>query len=178
MVKFDLGLYREQLIEMRKKQTAPGGELKFNHMCVIITKKGTPLSYGYNDYNFTTQTSEHAEEMAIRKLLEKKNKLNIELSKKKLYLLVVRTNGYNSKPCSRCVAMLNKYSGLINLKQIYYSHEEEDDGMRKEKFRDLLHGEQHLCSYSRFMYKGKPIQRPTSTHNKENSCATIHSQKK
>jgi cytidine deaminase len=164
MVKFDMAYYREQLIEMRKKQTLPGSELKFNHMCVIITKKGTPLSYGYNDYNFATQTSEHAEEMAIRKLLEKKNMLNIELSKKKLYLLVVRTNGYNSKPCSRCVALINKYAGLINLKDIFYSHEEEDDGIRKERFRDLLHGEQHMCSYSRFMHKGKKGQKA----NKEN----------
>ena len=150
MVKYNkLIYYIEYLIIKRQKQTATGKDLKFNHMCMIITKKGVPLSYGYNVYDMKNQISEHAEEMALRILLENKDRIYVK--RKPLYLIVVRTNGYNSKPCSKCLELIEKYSHLINIKHICYSHEEEIDGIKKDRVKDLILGEKHISSYDRYM---------------------------
>lgn len=137
-----------ELIKKRKCHT----DLKFNHMCVITTKKGVPLSYGHNDYDYKTETTEHAEEMAIRKLIEKINSSNNN-KKNVCNLIVVRTNGHNSKPCSKCIELIKKYSHIITIKNIYYTHEDECCGMRKIKFKDLIEEPKHISSYQRFMDK-------------------------
>jgi cytidine deaminase len=140
----------QMLIQKRSAHT----DLKFNHMCMIMTKKGVPLSYGFNDYDIKTDTSIHAEAMALKKLLQKKSILGIN---KKIvgYLIVVRTNGNNSKPCNKCLEEIEKYSHIISLKNIYYTHEDEDSGIRKSSFKELQEEPQHICSYERYLQKIK-----------------------
>jgi len=152
MLKYKMLLYFIQyLIEKRKKQTANGKDLKFNHMCVIVTKRGEPLSYGYNIYDVKNQITEHAEEMALRILLENKERLYSK--RKPLYLIVTRTNGCNSKPCSKCLEMIEKHLHTIDIRQVCYSHEEELDGIKTDKIKNLIGGEKHISSYTRFMNK-------------------------
>jgi len=119
-----------------------------------MSKKGVPLSYGFNDYDVKTETSIHAEAMALEKLIQKKNSLGI---KKKLvcYLIVVRTNGNNSKPCNKCLEAFAKYSHIISIKNIYYSHEDEHSGIRESSFKELQKAPQHICSHERFIQKSK-----------------------
>lgn len=142
-----LVFFIQHLILKRQKQTANGKDLKFSHMCVIVTKKGVPLSYGHNVYDIKHQITEHAEEMALRILIE--NRERVYSKKKPLYLIVARTNGCNSKPCSRCLALIEKNSHLINIKQVCYSHEEEIDGLKTDKLKNLLTGEKFISSYTR-----------------------------
>ena len=150
----------QQLILKRQKQTANGKDLKFNHMCVIVTKKGEPLSYGHNVYDSKNQMTEHAEEMALRILLE--NKSRVYVKRKPLYLIVARTNGCNSKPCSRCLDLIEKNSHIINIKQVCYSHE---DGIKRDKIKNLMEGEKFISSYNRLEAKQKILNLKNSIKN-------------
>jgi cytidine deaminase len=91
------------------------------HTCVIFDTNGTPLAYGYNDFNVRSSTTEHAEAMAMRKLLA-----TIKAKKPRAHLivnlLVVRTNGGNSKPCENCIRRMCNYSQYFTIKKIYYSN--------------------------------------------------------
>jgi cytidine deaminase len=146
----------QHLIIKRQKQTATGKDLKFNHMCVIVTKKGLPLSYGHNVYDTKNQITEHAEEMALRILIENKSRLYVK--RKPLYLIVARTNGCNSKPCSRCLELIEKNSHIINIKEVCYTHEEEVDGIKKDKLKNLMLGERFISSYNRVEAKKKLLE--------------------
>jgi cytidine deaminase len=152
MVKHSMLMYFiENLILKREAQTANGKDLKFKHMCVIVTKKGEPLSYGYNVYDLKNQITEHAEEMALRILIENKERLYSK--KKPLYLIVARTNGCNSKPCARCLELIEKNLHIINIRHICYTHENEEDGIKMDKLKTLIMGEKFVSSYSRFLTK-------------------------
>ena len=154
MIKYNMILYFiQKLILKRDMQSASGKDLKFKHMCVIVTKKGKPLSYGHNVYDSKNQLTEHAEEMALRILIE--NRERIYSKKKPLYLIVARTNGYNSKPCSRCLELISKNSHIINIKQVCYSHEEEFDGIKRDKIKNIMLGEKFVSSYNRIEAKQK-----------------------
>jgi len=154
MVKHNILIYFiEHLILKRQTQTANGKDTKFKHMCVIVTKKGEPLSYGYNVYDTKNQITEHAEEMALRLVIE--NRQRIYNKRKPLYLIVARTNGCNSKPCARCLELIEKNLHLINIRQIYYTHENEQDGIKMDKLKTLIMGEKFVSSYSRFLTKQK-----------------------
>lgn len=162
MIKYSMLVYFiEYLISKRKTQSVTGKDLKFNHMCVIVTKKGVPLSYGYNVYDKKNQITEHAEEMALRILIE--NRERVYSKKKPLYLIVARTNGCNSKPCSRCLALIEKNSHLINITHVCYSHEEEADGLKKDKLKNLITGEKFISSYTRFLNKQKQNQQQVNS---------------
>ncbi len=95
------------------------------HTCVIFDTNGTPLAYGYNDFNVRSSTTEHAEAMAMRKLLAaikaKKPRAHLIVN-----LLVVRTNGGNSKPCENCIRRMCNYSQYFTIKKIYYSNSAAD----------------------------------------------------
>ena len=157
MVKQSMLIYFiEHLILKREAQTANGKDTKFKHMCVIVTKKGEPLSYGYNVYDTKNEITEHAEEMALRILIE--NKERVYNKRKPLYLIVARTNGCNSKPCARCLELIEKNLHIINIRQIYYTHEDEEDGIKMDKLKTLITGEKFVSSYSRFLTKQKNKQ--------------------
>lgn len=147
----------EHLIVKRESQTATGKDTKFKHMCAIVTKKGEPLSYGYNVYDTKNEITEHAEEMALRILIE--NKQRLYNKRKPLYLIVARTNGGNSKPCARCLELIEKNLNIINIKQIYYTHEDEQDGIKMDKLKTLIMGEKFVSSYTRFLMKQKNKQK-------------------
>jgi cytidine deaminase len=97
------------------------------HTCVIFDTNGTPLAYGYNDFNVRSTTTEHAEAMAMRKLLSvikaKNPRAHLIVN-----LLVVRTNGGNSKPCANCIKRMCNYSQHFTIKKIYYSKSIVDSG--------------------------------------------------
>jgi cytidine deaminase len=150
MNQHNLAEITKMLIQKRSSHT----ELKFNHMCMIMTKKGVPLSYGFNDYDTKTETTIHAEVMALRKLLQKKSILGIN-RKINGYLIVVRTNGNNSKPCNKCIEALEQYSHIITFKNIYYTHEDEHSGIRKSTFKELQQQPKHVCSHERFIQRMK-----------------------
>ena len=126
---------------------------KSNHTCAIL-KDGMPISYGVNVYNINGMSTEHAEEQALRKLIEKNGKKK-SLKKPTIDFLIIRTNGGNSKPCNRCINNMIKYTDRFNIRYIYYSDPDEIDGFRCVKFSKLITEERHICSYDRNFRRNK-----------------------
>jgi tRNA(Arg) A34 adenosine deaminase TadA len=122
----------------------------FEHICVIMTTSGAPLAYGYNTYKTDDYTTEHAEAMAFRKLNCVRKKLGIR-GRLNVNILVVRTNGGNSKPCSKCIECMQSYSDKYNVRKVYYSNNKEACGIQKENFSSLVNDpNKHISSFYRF----------------------------
>ena len=151
---------KDDLIEKRKQQTEASGYkscMNANHMCAILDTCGNPLIYGTNVFNVRTPTTEHAEAQALRKFLEKYS--YFEKRKFKVDILVVRTNGHNSKPCNRCIEEMERLRGKIQIRHVYYTHEDEVEGIRCVKFCKLVEDpERHYSSYERNVTRRRNFQ--------------------
>ena len=141
---------RDELIRKRSEQIQASNyktTFNANHMCAILDHSGVPISFGTNVHNIKAQTTEHAEAQAFRKLLERLGRTNKKL---KIDILVVRTNGHNSKPCDRCIKRMEELKSRFVIKNIYFTHEDEPDGIRCVKFCKLIKDpERHYSSYDR-----------------------------
>jgi cytidine deaminase len=127
----------------------------FEHICVIMTTNGAPLAYGYNTYKTDDYTTEHAEAMAFRKLNCVRKKLGIR-GRLNVNLLVVRTNGGNSKPCSKCIECMQSYADKYNVRKVFYSNNNEPSGIQKETFSSLVNDpNKHISSFYRFQQQLK-----------------------
>jgi deoxycytidylate deaminase len=108
-------------------------DMEKKHGCVIIDKKGCIISTAYNKtlnipphqlktYDKSNKFSRHAEENALW-----------NVNKKKLYgakLYVVRTGSsllLNSKPCKKCMDIIETCMVKYGLKVAYYSSGESGD---------------------------------------------------
>jgi cytidine deaminase len=154
MTNIDCSILRikDDLIDKRKKQIQASGyqsTMNAYHMCALLDHNGNPLIYGTNIFNIKTPTTEHAEAQALRKLLEKYCNENPK-KKIKVDLLVVRTNGGNSKPCDRCIRTMESVSGRIQIRNIYYSHHDEIFGLRCVRYNKFINEpDRHYSSYDR-----------------------------
>ena len=150
---FDCQLRRhyDLLIEKRLKQTNANSLVdKYKHMCVIFNSSGAVLATGYNIFKTNTYNTEHAEEMALRKLASKfaSNKRRITIN-----ILVVRTNGGISKPCCNCLKKMYYYSSKFTIKWIYYSSQEVFNGITRERFNSMYYNpNKHVSSFYRHKY--------------------------
>ncbi len=148
----------DTLIEKRKAQIHASGFKSMtnsNHMCAIL-KDGVPISYGTNVYATNGCVTEHAEAQALRRLCER---LGRTTKKIKIDILVVRTNGSNSKPCNRCINYMDSLSSKFNFNKIYYTDNQEKTGIRCIKFSKLMTEDRHVCAYDRNIirrYHGNP----------------------
>ena len=146
----------------------------FEHICVIMNTNGAPLVYGYNTYNNNDSFStEHAEAMAFRKLntLRKQMKIRGKLA---VNILVVRTNGGNSKPCNNCIDCMYRNSANYTIRKIYYSDKSDPEGFQKETFSSLLNDpNKHVSAYFRFQQQQKEEE-----EEKEKEKEELSNQKK
>ena len=127
----------------------------FEHICVIMTTNGAPLAYGYNTYKTDAITTEHAEAMAFRKLNCVRKKLGVR-RRLDVNILVVRTNGGNSKPCIKCIECMQSYADKYNVRKVYYTNNTEVDGIQKENFSSLINDpNKHVSSFYRFQQQIK-----------------------
>ena len=127
----------------------------FEHICVIMTTNGAPLVYGYNTYKIDDYTTEHAEAMAFRKLNCMRKMMGIR-GRLAINILVVRTNGGNSKPCSKCIECMQSYSDKYNVRKVYYTNNKELNGIQKETFSSLVNDpNKHISSFYRYQQQIK-----------------------
>jgi len=64
--------------------------------------------------------------------------------------LVIRTNGGNSKPCDRCIRMMESVSWRIQIRNIYYSHHDEIFGLRCVRYNKFVNEpDRHYSSFDR-----------------------------
>jgi cytidine deaminase len=128
------------------------------HSCVIFDTNGTPRAYGYNDFNIRSPTTEHAEAMAMRKLC-----INMKVKGIRagivVNILVVRTNGGNSKPCENCIRRMQSYSNYFTIRKIYYTNTSDTDTdiyIEKISFNSLCNDpHKHESSFYRNQKNGK-----------------------
>lgn len=123
-----------------------------SHACAIIDKKsGQILGTSYNRHysqNKTHYGTIHAEDGLIRKYEN-----DSMFKNKKLYLIVVRINGRNSKPCSDCIFKLSNSNLKFN--KIFYTNVVDGiKGLSFDNMNQLINDpDMHMTSY----YKNKNI---------------------
>jgi cytidine deaminase len=153
----------QTLIDKRKAHYNASGYTSLtnsNHMCAIL-KDGQPISYGTNVYAVNDINTEHAEAQALRKLYERIGKC-INAKRIQIDILIIRTNGGNSKPCARCINTMMKYTRIFSIQYIYYTLPDEPDGIRRVKFSKLINEDRHECSFDRNLRRNT-LRRPQKT---------------
>ena len=136
------------LIEQRKNVSGNTTSEKHRHgSCVFrgSSKKAIPIAFGYNSYKLGSNGTIHSEVDALIKF-SNKQKSGKYSRNGKISILVVRTNGGNSRPCFHCIEAMS--SGLLgDVKNVYYTTEE---GIKKETMSSLkLNCNQHISLSNR-----------------------------
>lgn len=125
----------------------------FKHICAVLDKNGNILSIGYNTYHTNQKETEHAEVMAMRKMLDKLRSMRTK-KRYELSLFIVRTNCRSSKPCVNCIHSMEEYSKYFTIKNVFYTDETVSSGIRKMKLRELIDDpNKHQAGYYRFVAK-------------------------
>jgi cytidine deaminase len=141
----------DEMIEKRSQINQKFSRNNNQHMCAILTPDYNIISYGYNIHNVNSHTTEHAEEMALRKLYYYIKIRNIK-HRVHVILIVIKTSGKNSKPCGNCIKRMSQYSGLINIRNIYYTTDKGE--IYKDKLSSLMNStDLHFSSYYRNIEK-------------------------
>lgn len=124
---------------------------KHKHGCGIFT--GTPsrsnlTQFGFNKFNTNSASTIHAEMDA---LIKYRNSPAYS-PHTKLSLVVVRTNGGNSRPCMHCIDTMT--SGILgSIKNVYYT---DGDNITKESISSLKeNATQHVSFYNRSVANGE-----------------------
>lgn len=114
-------------------------------MSAVISPSGNVLGIGYNHYPNSHVNSIHAEIHsvinAINNIVRKDGRTRISKSPMPVNILVIRTNGGNSRPCQNCIHKLadNPY---INVQKVYYSM---DNNIAVETMGNLIvNSDQHI----------------------------------
>ena len=136
------------LIKKRDEETKTSGfrtVINSNHICAIL-KDGHPISYGSNNYILNKPLNKHAESQAFDNLINRIGKINKKI---KIDVFIIRTNKSNSRPCKRCMNEMINYNdtGVFNIRNIYYTSKEYENGIRNVKFSKLVQEESYYCSY-------------------------------
>lgn len=125
------------------------------HASALITKSGRLVGNGENKYltknihstnnnTINLLDSRHSETECI------KNNINKVKQHTSLIMLIVRTNGGNSRPCYRCATNINNQA---NIKTVYYT-DINDNGekiIRQESITSLMNPDlAHFSKFQRF----------------------------
>lgn len=122
-------------------------QYQFHSSAILNSSNGNIISIGHNTHyvmNSNKFGMEHAEINALKKIKMDKKIKNINID-----IVVIRTNGGNSKPCSDCINKFVK-SGL-KIRKIYYSNIINGKlGLNVNKLDDLINdNEKHITSFHR-----------------------------
>jgi deoxycytidylate deaminase len=94
------------------------------HMSAVISPSGSILGIGYNHYPNNGWNSVHAEihsvTNTISNIIRKEGRSRIVKSPLSVNVIVVRSNGSNSRPCHNCIHQLAE-NPYINVQKVYYS---------------------------------------------------------
>jgi cytidine deaminase len=92
---------------------------KSNHMCTIIDTNGNPLIFGSNFYLTKNNDTIHAEVDAFNKLINKMGRMKRKIT---IDIIVIRTNGGNSMPCTNCMKKIFDMNTRFNIRYIYFTN--------------------------------------------------------
>lgn len=133
----------------------------FRHICAVLSPKGNVLGVGYNhcyanNINLTKHAEHHGLENAMNNIIRKEGRDRLMKGSICVDILVMRDTGSNSRPCNNCIT--NHISGhkYFNVRNIYYSHENE--GIIKTNTNELFDARHE--HYSRFYASAMNINNP------------------
>lgn len=93
-------------------------------MSAVVSSSGSILGIGYNHYPNGGYHSVHAEihsvTNAINNVIRKDGRDRLTKSPLSVNIIVVRTNGGNSRPCHNCIHQLAE-NPYINVQKVFYS---------------------------------------------------------
>ena len=125
------------------------------HKAAVGTEDGSELNIlRYGENTIRNNIPEHAEINALKKLPTNEGKKLIPIS---LFVLKTTLKGTigNSKPCARCVIIMNEFPSSIGYKLINIYFTVSDDHIEKMKLSELMneligddHSKVHLSKYS------------------------------
>lgn len=148
-----MGILIDKRIQITQTACECNTSENFKHICAILDKNGNIMSIGYNAYHINQKDTEHAEVMALRKMLEKLRSMRTK-KKYEVSLFVMRTNCRSSKPCANCINAMDYYSKYFTIRNVFYTDENEINGIRKIKLRELIADpNKHLAGYFRYVVK-------------------------
>lgn len=113
------------------------------HMSAVISPSGSILGIGYNHYPNNGWNSVHAEihsvTNTINNIIRKEGRTRLVKSPLSVNIIVVRSNGSNSRPCHNCIHQLAE-NPYINVQKVYYSmiNESGVSGLAVETMGTLL----------------------------------------
>ena len=151
-----------KFLKRKRKQCNPkkmNTQYQSHSSAVLNASNGNIISIGHNTHyamNSNKFGMEHAEINALRKI-----KMHKKIRNTNLDIVVIRTNGGNSKPCSDCINKFVK-SGL-KIRKIYYSNIINGVlGLNINKLEDLIHdNEKHITSF----HRNRPLLNIYCNHN-------------
>ena len=130
----------------------------FKHICAVLDKNGNIMSIGYNTYHTNQKETEHAEVMAMRKMLDKLRAMRTK-KRYEISLFIMRTNCRSSKPCVNCINSMEGYSKYFTIKNVFYTDETVSSGIRKMKLRELIDDpNKHQAGYYRYISKTADVK--------------------
>jgi cytidine deaminase len=112
------------IIKRSEQMACPYHNLKkSNHMCAILDINGNPLIFGSNHYDTKINITTHAEVDAFNKLVNKMGRTRRKIT---IDLVIIRTNGGNSAPCSNCMQKIFSMSMRFYIRYIYFTNNDYD----------------------------------------------------
>ena len=144
--------FQSEIVNKRKAQTNQGMKREqYPHGAAILTnKKNTSMigGIGYNHY----PSNSHGFKGTIHAEIDAFQRNYTKIGRKKVSILVVRTNGGNSRPCSNCIRNMVDNSQM-RVKRVYYTID--NGNIVSENLKQLsANCDQHLSMYYRSLRDG------------------------
>lgn len=142
----------------------------FKHCSLGILPSGAIIGYGGN--RATQFGSHHSEEVCLKsatRYIRKNKSKNINSYKRRirLVLVVIRTNGGNSKPCYHCITEQIANHPVFNIRKVIYSDNNATDGYVNTNTNKLYENKEEHYSGFHMMQMSNKNANINNNHNHE-----------
>lgn len=125
----------------------------FRHMAAVVSKSGEIISIGYNNVRPNRFSTIHAERDALDKAVgtfyRKYGRSSLQKETPTVDLVVMRDNGYNSRPCYNCITEVLNGNQYFNINRIWYSNNQVDGGLVETTPSELFKGRyEHVSRFN------------------------------
>jgi len=125
----------------------------FRHMAAVVSQSGEIISIGYNNVRPNRFSTIHAERDALDKAVgtfyRKYGRSSLQKATPTVDLVVMRDNGYNSRPCYNCITEVLNGNPYFNINSIWYSNNQVDGGLVETTPRELFQGRyEHVSRFN------------------------------
>ena len=125
----------------------------FRHMAAVVSQSGEIISIGYNNVRPNSFSTIHAERDALDKAVgtfyRKYGRSSLQKATPTVDLVVMRDNGFNSRPCYNCITEVLNGNPYFNINSIWYSNNQVAGGLVETTPRELFQGRyEHVSRFN------------------------------